>query len=73
MKPCKTCKHFSRQPIMGSKELYQVCGYEAFTEELRKDDAGMSICTDDPYTTVWIEVGPEFGCVKHEEQDGGPR
>ena len=64
---CKTCKHFEKVPIMGSVTRYDTCANSKFLAKgMLKEADGLRVFPDDPYTGLWIEVGPDFGCIQHE-------
>ena len=63
-KTCATCKHWSQ-----TGSCLKVGGADNVRLRVEFDDVHEGP-DDGPCVTVWLQCGPTFGCVLHEEKEG---
>lgn len=69
MERCKTCKFWTTREIYSNHNYHDVTVCDRC--DIVNDPQGFNVsasAADDTSLDCWLQTGPEFGCIHHEEK-----
>jgi hypothetical protein len=68
---CKNCKFWTREKLVYSDCVINMCAFEAPWQENGISSAEpRAEALDDTGLEVWLETGPEYGCIHFAPAEG---